>query len=100
MSNFIDEFELDKDSAAIVFSPDGKVNLLMPKMVGEDATIDPTKDQHVFTAMAIMMALNDDDMRKLVGEKINFILETADAIDGKGCSPEGGCPSCGGCGGH
>lgn len=94
MMQKMDEFKVNLEDAAVTFSAEGTVNLYLPKY-GDDVELDPNNHPHVYTAIAIMMSLEDPRFNEIIHEKINSILATASANPHGGCGSDGGCTGCG-----
>lgn len=69
-------FDLDADSAAIIFHKDMSTELILPKMEdNEDVSFD--EHRNIFMAIAVAALLDDEDFRKLAQSKIETMFETA-----------------------
>jgi len=89
-------FDLEDTSAAIIFHKDMSTELMLPKMSDEE-TVAFDDNQNIFIAMAIVSLLDDEGFRKYVGDKLEIMLETADALrEGDEDTVDVDCPS-GGC---
>jgi hypothetical protein len=83
------DFKLDADDAALIFKKDLSTEMYLPNFDSEEV-VDFDENQNVYVAIAISLALNDEDFRSIIGNKINTILQASEV------SSEGGCSGCGG----
>jgi hypothetical protein len=95
-------FDLEATDAAMIFHSDMGTELILPKMDDEE-TVEFDTHQNIFVAMAIVSLLDDDEFRTFVQNKLEVMLETADAlkegdedtvdVEAEAC-PAGGCSCC------
>lgn len=88
-----EDFKLESDDAAIIFKKDLTTEMYLPNFDPE-AVVDFDDHQNVYIAIAISLALNDDDFREIINHKLGVIFSASEIVSDD--MPKG----CTGCGGH
>jgi hypothetical protein len=84
-----DRYFLGRTDAAIVFHEDMSFEMVLPKM-SDDDTVD--SNSNTFFVIALALAMRRPEFMEMVDDQRAMMQRQME----EGCSPEDGCPGCGG----